>query len=121
LNAPNHAVKSYKVTTKSLLGILPEPIKHNGSSELQLTPVSVALSKLEHSPGRDAAPSQYLPNYYWYPFILLGEAIQVGLSVLLEDTEYDQAEIQTRNLLLRNTAIWYYTTAPLVTLLCQSA
>jgi predicted MPP superfamily phosphohydrolase len=29
----------------------------------------------------------YLPSHYWYPFILLGREKQVGLSVLLKDTE----------------------------------
>jgi hypothetical protein len=33
----------------------------------------------------------YLPSYYWYPFILLGQEKQVGLSVLLKDTEKQNA------------------------------
>ena len=48
----------------------------------------------------------YLPSCYWYPILLGGEK-QVGLSVLLKDTEKQMVtqQYQTRDLLYRSPAL----------------
>jgi hypothetical protein len=48
---------------------------NNGSSEPELIPVSVALNNKElYSPWTGCGSiADYLPSYYWYPFILLGQ------------------------------------------------
>jgi hypothetical protein len=54
-------------------------------------PIQISLNDRggEHySPALDAGPiAGYFPSYYWYPFILLGQEKQLGLSTLFKDTE----------------------------------